>query len=466
MRCLGDFRMKDFAHKLNTVTQNLLLGTITGVVVGNTLRYIMVYEGASDWIWIMFFILGPLLGYFSGRERERLDALQKEKQDMEDHFNKIKSTLKRSANRYKLLIENANDAIYLTTVGGRFLMFNEATTLLSGYRSDELKKMTLHTIRQQIDEEGIEKDMLLDNKVCRYEECWKTKTGDVINLDVIAKWVQISGHRLILHVGRNIRKWQIAEDDKRAVEIQAYQKNKLTDSANIYKSIYKEVVDPIDTTIKALNDVMKALPEKRDELTELLSTWNKTRKSMQGMALKSNRDVQSSPSQWDLNKIIIQELQYLKTATHFRGMMIRTSLSSDITPVLGFGVDYSLAIGTLLRATMESLTTENKKELLISTRPMKDHILMEIQASSDQFFEEHLARLVDPLFSSGDSEDRKESDIGLSVVKYYFESFGGKLDIGNTEEGLLVRIRIPCSQDSETMQQSPEHASEGKSAIL
>lgn len=457
--------MKELSHKLSTVTQNLLLGTVTGIVVGNSLRYVMVYEGASDWIWIMFFILGPLLGYFSGRERERLDALQKEKQDMEDQFNKIKSTLKKSANRYRLLVEQANDAIYLTTVGGRFLMFNEATSLLSGYRTEELKKMTLETLRHK--KEGQEnEDILLDNKVCRYEDKWKTKSGDIAHLDVIAKWVQISGHRLILHVGRNIRKWQIAEEDTRAAEIQAFQKDKLTDTANIYKSVYKEVVDPIENTIKTLNNMMKDLPEKQEEITEILSTWNKTRKSMQSMALKSTRDIKSSPSQWDLNKVIIQELQHLKSVTHFRGVMIRTSLSSDINPVLGFGIDYSLALGTLFKAAMESLHNTEKKELLISTRPMKDHILMEIQTSSDQYFEEYLARLVDPLYSSGDSEDRQESNIGISVLKYYFESFGGKLDIAQSENGLLVRIRVPSMQDDESVKRKIVSESEKNSAIL
>ncbi len=441
--------MKEGLKNLNTVTQNLLLGTITGLVVGNTLRYVMVYEGASDWIWIMFFILGPLLGYFSGKERERLDQLEKEKQDMEDNFKNMQSSLKRAANRYKLLVEQSNDAMYLTTVGGRFIMFNEATSLLSGYRSGALKKMTLSQLRTTTDDTERQKDMMLDNKVCRYEDEWRTKTGDPINLDVVAKWIQISGHKLILHVGRNIRKWQVAEKEDRSSELQMMQKEKLEENAATYKSVYQEIVNPMDLTVKTINELTKRLPNDKDHLTNLLTSWNKTAKMMQGLALKANRDSKTSPGQWNLNNIIIQELQYLKNVLHYKGTMIRTSLSSDIKPVIGFGIDYSLAFGTILRAALGSIQNSKNNEMIISTRLMDDHILAEIQIPDDEYFGAQITRIVDPLYGSGDSQDRKSPDTGISVVKYYFESFGGKLDIGQNGKGMLIRVRIPCIVEEE-----------------
>ena len=71
--------MKKKNSKLGAVTQNVILGSITGIMVGYNLRMIFSRIGTTDLIWIMFFLMGPVLGYLSGKERQRLEKLKNEK---------------------------------------------------------------------------------------------------------------------------------------------------------------------------------------------------------------------------------------------------------------------------------------------------------------------------------------------------------------------------------------------------
>lgn len=59
--------------------QNLILGTVTGVMVGINLRAIILSGGEATWAWVTFFLIGPLFGLFSGIERARMEKKRLER---------------------------------------------------------------------------------------------------------------------------------------------------------------------------------------------------------------------------------------------------------------------------------------------------------------------------------------------------------------------------------------------------
>ena len=88
--------MNLMSNRIKPVVQNVILGSVTGVMVGINLRTLFLRVGGTDIVWPLFFILGPAIGYFSGKERERFEKLKKEKQDLEENLNKIHTDLKNS----------------------------------------------------------------------------------------------------------------------------------------------------------------------------------------------------------------------------------------------------------------------------------------------------------------------------------------------------------------------------------
>lgn len=72
-------------HRMNwepiksPIFQNLILGTVTGLMVGINLRVIILSGGEATWAWITLFLIGPLFGLFSGIERTRMERKNKER---------------------------------------------------------------------------------------------------------------------------------------------------------------------------------------------------------------------------------------------------------------------------------------------------------------------------------------------------------------------------------------------------
>ena len=112
--------------KVNPVLQNLVVGSLFGVVIAIGLRYLYTRASVPDWAWILFFIIGPVIGYLSGIERKRYERLRMEKIQLSSNLGKFQEMLKKSSNKYNLIMENLSDAIYLTTEDGRFLLYNQA----------------------------------------------------------------------------------------------------------------------------------------------------------------------------------------------------------------------------------------------------------------------------------------------------------------------------------------------------
>lgn len=54
---------------------------------------------------------------------------------------RIEVDLFRSEEKYRLLLDQLSDAIYLSTISGKFETFNKATSDLLGYSSEELKTL-------------------------------------------------------------------------------------------------------------------------------------------------------------------------------------------------------------------------------------------------------------------------------------------------------------------------------------
>jgi PAS domain S-box-containing protein len=429
--------MKKDGNNLRPLIQNMILGSVTGIVVGYVIRVYYQYVTGTDIVWIMFFIIGPLIGFLSGRERERIEKLKKEKELLQENLDKVQIAFRRSTNRYRLLIESASDAIFLTTTDGRFIVFNEATCLLSGYKREELKKMNLSDLQADGDDTVKHRKAWLDNGICRYEDKWHTKDGNDIYLEINAKWTQISGYELILHIGRDIIRRKETDEAGKSNEIKGFQTDKIIEAAKI-----QQIMHDIMTL---LNDF--PVPEQKERIADSLSQWEKARNFIKEFTAKSSRDLNNKPSQWDLNEIIIQELRYIEKVMDTAGFVVQTSFSPDLSVIWGFGRDYSLIFNTLFRAVIESMASSENKEMTVATHHYSEQNVVEVHFPYVENFESNLIKAVDPLFKRGSWMVEKQKEMGASVLYNFLKSVGGDFEIDSTKgKETVVKIRIPTSQ--------------------
>ena len=462
--------MKITGNSLSPIVQNVILGSVTGVMVGFVIRVYYQYVSGTDIVWILFFVVGPLIGYLSGRERERVEKLKKEKQSLQENLDKIQAAFKRSTNTYRTLIESASDAIFLTTKDGRFVLFNEATCLLSGYKREELKKMTLPQLQLESDEAVKHHKAWLDNGICRYEDKWATKDGGEIFLEVNVKWMQINGYELVLHIGRDILRRKETDDAGKSDEIKSFQTDKITELARMNQInreyVFRPVQKMMDNVQKILNDLN--LQEQKQKFADSLSEWEKARKFIMGFEAKSQRDLNETPSQWNLNEIIIQEFLYLEKTVDTTGFVVQTSFSDKLPPVLGIGRDFSLVFNPLFQAIIESLKASPKKEIVVTTNNYNEKNVVEVKFPESENLELNLMKVVDPLFKRGAWMIKKQKLMGKQIAQEFVKSVGGELEIASKNgKGTVVKIRIPAAQPGQAgIQTQGSKQDSAKSAVL
>lgn len=98
------------------------------------------------------------------------------------HRKTIESELYKSEEKYRQLIEQLTDAIYLTSVDGRFLEFNRSTCVLLGYTDDELRHLEVHEIyAEPKDRESFTQLIREHKEIQDYEIQLRKKSGEKID---------------------------------------------------------------------------------------------------------------------------------------------------------------------------------------------------------------------------------------------------------------------------------------------
>jgi PAS domain S-box-containing protein len=432
----------------NPISQNVIIGSITGIMVGINLRPVFSKVYGPDIAWLVTFlalILGFLLGFLSGKERQRLERLKKEKLSLEENLKKIQRALKRSVDRFRLMVEGINEAVYLTTKEGRFIVFNTAISLLSGYKKEQLKNMNLSQIQIKEDSAKLHYKDWVSKGICRYEERWKNKDGHIIFLEVNAKPVEIADQQLVLHVARDIFQRK-REDEKRTVrEAYLFHQSKLEEIASTHQARFNKITNTITDTVAIVQSLKKEYPDKENKLSEMLSEWQNNMKEMQEISSKYSRDLRSSQEQFELNTILTEELQYLEIFMDIDAV-VETWFAPNLPTIKGYGKDFSLAFGLVLKAFMESIKSTRERKLTVSTRYMGKHILIEIESSSAKDFKGHLTKVTNPAF---EKDSNINAELGLTICKMFFEHIKSRLSVENKKGGgVTVKIWVPIPEEN------------------
>lgn len=428
--------------KINALIQNIILGTITGLIVGYNLRLYFSRVGGAERAWLAFILIGPLFGFLSGIERSRYEKLRREKRDLETDMEKIQNRLKKVAGRYRLLIENATDAIFLTTVDGRFILFNEATCLLSGYKAAELKKMKISDLTMNFESGGGQQQAYLDNSIYRYEEKWKSRSGKILFMDVNTKWILLGDTRFILHIARDVAHSREADREEKSRQLQVFHESKTLEVAAAQIAVLKWMLH----SARRLEAVANALPEGAEGLDEATDAWKQAKGLLQLMIQKFQRDMDSNLKQYNINDIITQELHYLDMIKDTQGLIKHMSLAPDLPNISVPGRDISIVVSLLFKAFLESVAGLRKKELYVNTKYMDKEIVVEMMAPQGRAFRDSLCSVMDPGYLPGDGEDHDRMNQTLAVFHLIVQAFRGKIDLGqNEKDGVLIRMKVPAS---------------------
>jgi len=119
------------------VLENSLVGTCMGLLVGLAIRGFFPRLNEINLDWVIFILIGLLIGIASGFERDRKQVLMRRKAQLEAEIRQSRVSLLTTEERYKNLFNYANDIILILESDGRFAELNPKFEEIFGYSANE-----------------------------------------------------------------------------------------------------------------------------------------------------------------------------------------------------------------------------------------------------------------------------------------------------------------------------------------
>jgi PAS domain S-box-containing protein len=192
---------------------------------------------------------------------------------------RTEDAIRENEERYRTLVEQATDAIFIITMEGRLVTINDSGCKLSGYAREELMQMTLYDVvfEEDLVKDPFRFDELAKGNTIRNERRMKRKDGMAIDVEVTAKLLT-NGDLLVFGKDISERKkaeTQITESEQRLIRAEKmgslghgfyeFEKDKITLSAGLY-DIFGVSPDSFSHTLDGLLSVIhpgdKAIQEK------------------------------------------------------------------------------------------------------------------------------------------------------------------------------------------------------------
>ncbi len=131
--------------------------------------------------------------------------------DVTDLF-RVREELNQSEEKYRTLIEQATDGIFVADQGGKFLLVNSSACKLSQYSRDELLSMSIYDIvdKDNIKQQPLRFEELREGKSVITERVFRKKDGEPLQVEVNAR--QLSDGRMLAFI-RDITEKKKAEEE-------------------------------------------------------------------------------------------------------------------------------------------------------------------------------------------------------------------------------------------------------------
>ena len=426
------------------VVQNTLVASFVVAVFALVFHYVPLYD--FSWQIVIIFIgVGAFFGFLTGLERVRYDKLRLEKDAMQASFGQIEFSLKRSAHQLRVLLDNLSDAVYQTNEQGRFVYFNQALLLLTGFNIKELKQKTINTIQIKRSSSVKENAALLDNNIYRHIETWKHRDGHEFQVEINTKMIQ-SGNRLYeLHIARyRVGEDKNGVDNSWVKEIQHWQYGRIREESQFRDRLFGQVQSTLNGFSTLLTRHLESGMQADAETGKVLSEWKRTRNLLQLFISKNNRDKNIRQSYWDLNEILLQELSYLKISMPTDKISIQVQFGSNLLKVKAAGNDLTLGVGILLRALCLAISEGGGGKLQVISNMTTESLFAEFHASNSKNFPGHFAQALQ-MSSEGSMvvlpEHKDLPKIFFNYLRFHFDSMEEK-------DRIVVKLRLPFERQS------------------
>ncbi len=333
---------------------------------------------------------------------------------------KIEQALRLSEARFRSLVEQAADAIFVIDHKCHIINVNQQACTSLGYNREELQRLCLPDVEKKLTREELLAlhQQFTQGGAATLEGIHQRKDGTTFPVEVRVGLLDWGGEKVQLALARDITQ------RKQTEQITA----RLAEIGELATMIVHEVRNPLTTVLMGLNSLQQLdLTARFQTRLDLAMDEAERLQRLLNEILLYAKEQQLSREKLEVNAFLAQILNSLQDLPIACQRHLKFQSAPTTTFVWADPDKLKQVIINLVENACEAVTEGEMVQLRV--QPEQDHILIAIHNGGAPIPPEILPRLTQPFYTSKPSGN----GLGLAIVKRIVVAHGGELNVESNE---------------------------------
>jgi PAS domain S-box-containing protein len=357
--------------------------------------------------------------------------------------------LRASENRYKILFDNACDAIFVHNADGQILNVNRIACERLGYTREDLLNMHLRDIHIPEDFESVSEQFRAWGSHSRivFETAHVCRDRRIIPIEISTAAIEYEGKPAILSFARDISERKLAEQEKAGLQDQLRQSQKMEAIGTLAGGIahdFNNILFPIIGYTEMSMDRVPRDSSEHNWLEQVLKGANRAADLVRQI-LAFSRKTKYERKAIQIQPVIKEVLKLLKSSLP-GSIEIRQKIDSRVSRVMADPTQiYQIIMNLCTNAYHAMRKDGGVLEVILSESDDEDRVILSVRDTGYGIDPLNMEKIFDPYFTTKEPGDG--TGLGLSVAKGIVEDYGGRITVeSELGKGTVFHIYFPRIQ--------------------